>query len=465
MNRLSFFPVPQLSPESAAALKEIFQISGFTSASKGDSPDEGPRLATLNRLFVHAEVVTVDEAAGVFTQPELDELIRSGLLHRDGNLVQSLLQAQCFQGLIFFSDFRFHEHAEDFVLPVGPSGTRMAAMTIRRPVRSALDLGCGCGLQSLHTAQHCTRVTAVDINPRAVAMTRLNADLNGVSNLEVLEGSYLQPVKGRRFDLILANLPYVLSPEKKLVYRNSSEDFYLHQLIREIPTYLTDGGYAQLLSHWVHGRDEPFWEPLERTLEELEMDAWLIHAGSLEPEMYVDWWLSQDRLLKKDKHNHARAKKVWLQWLLEQKIERIAQGDIILRRRPSGQNWVCSATVRGGPLESPVGEQLVRLFEARDFLAGLQDYEAFLETVLIPREMVIQRGDNGRDLQAVITQGYKFQVNLSPLTAEVILGLDGSTRLRDAIQRTGRGVDDDPGFLLEIQALVGQGMLVPATAR
>jgi methylase of polypeptide subunit release factors len=465
LHRLSAFPVPQFSPESAATLQKIFQTSGFTASSKGDSPDENPALTTLKRLFVRAEVVTVDEAARVLSPLKLDELIHSGLLHQDGDLVQSLLQAQSYQGLIFFSDFRYHEHAEDCVLPVGPSGAHLAGITIRRPVQSALDLGCGCGLQSLLTAQHCTQVTATDINPRALAMTHLNADLNGVSNIELLEGSYLEPVQGRSFDLILANLPYVISPEKKLIYRDTQGDAYLHQLIREIPAYLTDGGYAQLISNWVYGKDDPWWEPVETTLEELGMDAWLIRNGSLDSEKYADWWLSHDSLLKQDKRKYAKTKKAWLQWFLDQGIERIALGDIILRRRTSEQNWVCSASVTKSLLESPAGEQLARLFETQDFLAGLPDNEAFLETVLISLDMDIQSGEDERSLQAVTTKGLNFKADLSPFTAEVIRGLDGSTRLHAAIQKAGQGVDDDSTFLLEIQTLLGLGMLAPCSAR
>lgn len=458
LHRLSVIPVPQLSPETAATLQKIFQTSGFTSSSKGDSPDESRALTILKNLFVHAEAVTVDEAARVLSPLQLDELIHSGLLHKDGDMVQSLLQAQSYQGLIFFSDFRYHEHAEDCVLPVGPSGTHLAGITIRRPVQSALDLGCGCGLQSLLTAQHCTRVTATDINPRALAMTRLNADLNGVSNIELLEGSYLEPVQGRRFDLILANLPYVLSPEEKLIYRNTQGDAYLHQLIREIPAFLNEGGYAQLISNWVYGKDEPWWEPLETTLEELGMDAWLVHNGSLDSEGYADWWLSQDSLLKKDKRKYAKTKDAWLQFFLDRGIERIALGDIILRRRTCEQNWVCSDSATKS-LEYPAGEQLARLFETQDFLAGLPDNEALLETVLIPLDMEVQSVEDEVRLKAVSTKGFIFQASLSPFTAEVIRELDGNTRLRDAVQKAGQGVDDDLTFLLEIQILLGLGML------
>jgi SAM-dependent methyltransferase len=336
-------------------------------------------------------------------------------------------------------------------------------LTIRRPVESALDLGCGCGLQSLLAARHSEMVTATDINPRAVDMTRLNAQINGLFNIEVLEGSYFEPVKGRLFDLILANPPYVISPENKLIYRDTTGDAYLHQLIREIPAFLTEGGYAQLLSNWIHGKDEPWWQPLETTLDGLGMDAWLIRNGSLGPEVYADLWLGQDNLPKKDKRKHERTKKAWLEWYREQGIEQIALGGIILRRRTSEQNWVCSASVTKSLLESPAGEQIARLFEAQDFLSELTNNEELLETALIPLDMDIQPGEDERGLQAVTTRGMNFQVDLSPLTAEVIRGLDGRACLREAVQKAGQGVDEDPTFLLEIHTLLGLGMLVKSS--
>ena len=467
LHNLTSLPVPEFSPEAAAALREVFQASGFTTASSEGSSDRNPALATLVRLFVHAEVITVDEAARVLSPLKLDELIHSGLLHRDGGLVQSLLQAQSYQGLIFFSDLRYHEHAEDYVLPVGPSGTHMARITIRRPVQSALDLGCGCGLQSLLTAQHCARVTATDINPRALAMTRLNAVLNGVTNIELLEGSYLEPVKGRGFDLILANLPYVISPENKLIYRDATGDAYLHQLIHEIPAYLTEGGFAQLLSNWIHGKDEPWWVPLEKTLEELSVDTWLIRNGSLGPEAYADWWLRNDSRFKNNKRKYAKTKKDWVEWYREQGIEKIAIGDIALRRRASGPSWISSSSLTR-VVETPAGEQLVRMFETQDYLADLPDDDTLLEAVLLPVEMEIRPEEDTGTLKAVTTAGLSFQAGISPLTAEVIRGLDGRTSLRTAIQKTGQagedGLDLDPTLLLEIQILLGMGMLVPSLA-
>jgi SAM-dependent methyltransferase len=464
LHHLSVFPVPQLSPGSAASLRGVFQANGFDTTLSEVHPDENPALITLKRLFVHAHAVIAEEAARALSPLKLEELIHSGLLHQSGLLVQSLLQVQSFQGLFLFSDFFHNNQADDYVLPIGPSGRYLAGLTIRRPVGSVLDLGCGCGILSLLAARHCAQVTATDINPRALAMTRLNAELNGVSNIELLEGSFYEPVKGRRFDLILANLPYVITPENKLPYRDTVRpgDAYLHGLIRETPAYLTEGGFAQLQANWVHGKDEPWSQPLETTLEELGLDAWLIQNGSLEPEAYADLWV--DSQLKKDPRKFAEVKNAWVKWYRDQGIERFSLGEIILRRRTSDQNWDCSASVRKN-LETSAGEQIVRLFETQDYLAGLQENEALLEAALLPVDVDIQ--EDAGDLLAVSTQGLCFQAGIAPLTAEVIRQLDGRTSLRTAIRKTGCEWDDSDiqnfTLLSEIQILLGLGMLAPSS--
>ena len=93
---------------------------------------------------------------------------------------------------------------------------------IREPVGRALDLGTGCGVQALHLAAHAGEVVATDVNTRALWMTRLNAALNEV-DVDVREGSFFEPLRGERFDLIATNPPFVISPAtgERLVYRDS----------------------------------------------------------------------------------------------------------------------------------------------------------------------------------------------------------------------------------------------------
>jgi release factor glutamine methyltransferase len=74
-----------------------------------------------------------------------------------------------------------------------------------------LDMGTGSGILAILAAQKARRVVAVDINPHALACTRRNAELNGVtSKVEVRLGDLFTPLKpSDKFELILFNPPYL----------------------------------------------------------------------------------------------------------------------------------------------------------------------------------------------------------------------------------------------------------------
>ena len=71
-----------------------------------------------------------------------------------------------------------------------------------------LDLGTGSGVLAVEAARLGGRVTAVDISWQAIAVTWFNALLNG-QTLRVRHGDLTSAVPGRRFDLVVANPPYV----------------------------------------------------------------------------------------------------------------------------------------------------------------------------------------------------------------------------------------------------------------
>ncbi len=101
---------------------------------------------------------------------------------------------------------------EGVVLGVGGASTTLAGITVRTPVSAALDLGTGSGIQALHAAQHATRVTATDLNPRALDFTRLTLALSGAAEAELVAGSLFEPVGDDTYDLIVSNPPFVISP-------------------------------------------------------------------------------------------------------------------------------------------------------------------------------------------------------------------------------------------------------------
>lgn len=116
---------------------------------------------------------------------------------------------QQFDGLSF--------RIEPEVFAPHPSSARVVAEAlehtrgIARPV--AVDVGTGCGALAIAYARHRpdADVYAVDYSPAAVACARRNARDLGAHNVQVLEGSLLEPVAALaiKIDLLMANLPWV----------------------------------------------------------------------------------------------------------------------------------------------------------------------------------------------------------------------------------------------------------------
>jgi release factor glutamine methyltransferase len=82
-----------------------------------------------------------------------------------------------------------------------------------------LDLGTGTGAVAVAAALRAeAEVTAIDVSWRAVLTARINAWLSG-NRIRVLRGDLFAPVAGERFEVILANPPYVPSPERTVPAR------------------------------------------------------------------------------------------------------------------------------------------------------------------------------------------------------------------------------------------------------
>ncbi|MFC8916898.1 HemK2/MTQ2 family protein methyltransferase [Streptomyces sp. NPDC047821] len=124
-----------------------------------------------------------------------------------------------------------------------------------------LDLGTGTGALALVAARSgAARVTAVDISWRAVLAARYNAwrlDLPVV----VHHGDLTEPVEGRRFDLILSNPPYVLSPaparrrEERTWSAGADGRRILDRICARAPGLLRDSGVLLLVQSALSGVD------------------------------------------------------------------------------------------------------------------------------------------------------------------------------------------------------------------
>jgi len=463
--RLHAPSVPDLSLNDLSELRRVFDLNNYSSDPSGED-NSGPGI--LKMLFARGLDISAEKAERIFYPISLDILIQSGLLSIEKSQVKSLFQAQPYQGLIFFSDFFEWEDSSDFVLPIGPAGHYLANLTIRRKVRSTLDLGCGCGIQSLLAAKHSEHVTATDINPRAIALTRLNAALNRINNIDILEGSYFEPVEGQTFDLIVANLPYVITPEIHHVYRDVDQpgDLSLRKWLKEIPTHLNEDGFAQLLVNWVYRKNEAWWQPLQRTLADSHSDTWLIYTSTKKPDEYADIWI--DQRTRSDQAKFKETKRAWLKWYKSNQIPQIALGAVVLRRRTSKNNWFQPVQAKKN-LEGSATDQFLLMFSMQDLLISLENLDMLLDEIFVPQDLELSTVHLEKKSLVSQSRGLRLETEVQPATLAVLHQLDGHTRLKTAIQAISSqpefsAIDTQSLILSDIKILIQYGMVVIQTS-
>jgi methylase of polypeptide subunit release factors len=122
------------------------------------------------------------------------------------------------------------------------------------PVDGVLDLGCGAGAVGLLLARAARRVVATDVSTRAVSLTRLNAAVNGVANLEVRLGDLYEPVREQRFDRVAAHPPFVARPAgaaaSTFVHGGSRGDELSLRILAGVAAHLAPGGRAVVSGDW-----------------------------------------------------------------------------------------------------------------------------------------------------------------------------------------------------------------------
>ena len=143
-------------------------------------------------------------------------------------------------------------------------GTELLIDTLDvRPGESLLDLGCGYGPIGLAVAAAVegARVVMTDVNRRAVALARGNAERNGL-RVDVREGTLYGPVAGLEFDHIASNPP--IRAGKAVV----------HGIVEGAPAHLLAGG-----SLWLVARTRQGAPSLREKMEAMFGNADIVARG------------------------------------------------------------------------------------------------------------------------------------------------------------------------------------------
>src|SRR5438874_3581707 len=299
-----------INPSNGERLRAFFREAGYTEdnlAGKLGLRDLAssrlrnfPRLldktrepTCLNALLRWFWIGTPQIPAEECVPREFRELLLDcGLLGElDGALAPQAMLMEA-NGFLIASDHTIKIDGGDpeLVLWTNPTSRLLLRMTIRRPSQATLDLGTGTGIQALAAAMHSDRVVATDLNPRAIEFAAFNARLNGIEKIETLTGSGFEPVIGRKFDLIVSNPPFFISPSSRYLFCDSALelDQLCRHLAREAPNYLNEGGYFQMLCEWSEVKGQPWQERITEWLANTGCDAWVMKGYTQDPAEYAE---------------------------------------------------------------------------------------------------------------------------------------------------------------------------------
>lgn len=367
----------------------------------------------------------------------------------------------------------------DHVLGIGGASTTLASWTPRPRVGRALDLGIGCGVQSLHLGLHCDRVVGTDLSGRALAYAAFNAGLNGV-DLELREGSFFEPVAGEGFDLIVSNPPFVITPRTDDVplyeYRDggATGDAVVAGLVRQVGEHLTSGGIAQLLGNWELRGGQDWTEVVGGWLDGTGLDAWVVQREVQDPAEYAETW-ARDGGHRPGTAEHEALYRAWLADFGARGVERVGFGVLTLKRPATGRPPWRRLEHLGGPTGGGLGGTVLAGLTAQTWLAEHDD-EAVLATAWRVADDVTEEriGRPGAPDPAVIQLrqggGLRRTVRLDSWTAGLVGACDGdltSGQIAQALAAlTGAAADDVLSSVLPaLRELVAGGLLVAADAR
>ena len=448
--------VDLMGEEAHRALSRNSTVPAVRALKARDDP-----LVTLTRLWPLQQMVA--RSALERALPGLvASLTAAGIVAEQGDQVRAVIDIRPYasdQGEFWVVsdltpnlDTAVKPIAPDHVLGVSAASATLAQLTLRRPVRSALDLGTGCGVQSLHLARHAQQVVATDLNPRAIDLARLTFLLNG-TRTDLMLGDLYQPVAGQHFDLIVANPPYVMSPPgpSRLTYRegDADGDTLVQHVVTQGAGHLAEGGVLQVVANWAHVRGQDWTERVAGWVEATGCDAHVVQREVLDPCAYVEVWLADAGLAGSP--GYTDRYRAWCDYFDRLGIEAVGLGWLVLRNVGRTQPWV-RIEDWPHPLEQPIGPALAGELDAVDRLSGLSDDRLLQHRWRLADDVVEETtGIPGQaDPQHIVLRqqrGFRRAVDVDTATAGILGACDGELTLAEIIASVAQLIDADPARL------------------
>ena len=154
--------------------------------------------------------------------------------------------------------------------------------------QSVLEIGTGSGIVAMYASKLTDDITVTDINFDACLLAEKNFKDNDIENIEILFGNLFEPVKNRKFDVILFNTPYLPTEDDEVLDDTINYAFdgglngrkVIDLFLNEVGDYLNDGGIVQMIQSSLSGNEE--------TLEKLDHLGFIAEIAASEHFFFED---------------------------------------------------------------------------------------------------------------------------------------------------------------------------------
>ncbi|WP_406532834.1 HemK2/MTQ2 family protein methyltransferase [Methanobrevibacter sp.] len=154
--------------------------------------------------------------------------------------------------------------------------------------QSVLEIGTGSGIVAMYASKLTDEITVTDINFDACRLAEKNFRENGIENIEILFGNMFEPVKNRKFDVILFNTPYLPTEDGEVLEDTINYAFdgglngrkVIDVFLNEVGNHLNEGGIVQLIQSSLSGNEE--------TLDMLDKSGFIAQIAASEHFFFED---------------------------------------------------------------------------------------------------------------------------------------------------------------------------------
>lgn len=374
-----------------------------------------------------------------------------------------------------------HIPGPDHVLGVGAASLSLLQATPDSPVGTVLDLGTGSGVQALGQLHCASHITATDLHPRALefAEATLGAATGRQADIELLEGPWYEPVRGRTFDRIIANPPFVVGlPEVGHVYRDSGLDLdgASALVVGQALEHLNPGGTAHFLAAWIHTSEQSWAHRVASWFPETGVSAWVIQRDVADPAHYVGTWLRDESLDPRSPESDARTA-AWLQHFADAGVTGVGFGFITMKNIGDQPTEILAEEMTQ-PFTDPLSPEIEEYFARVDWLRDL-DAEEFGDSRFLLRPGVAREDISVPDTDAGVgftpavmrltrTEGPRWSHEVDAHLAAIVAGLHPQgLSLAETVDLYAMAQGLDVGELLPtalsaVGDLVRHGLVIPA---